>query len=269
MDSGVYVLAAANGRVTFTVDTIFDREKTSIISKGLGNYICIKHPNKYYTYYAHLKKYSLLVQEGDSVFAGQRIAQVASSGNSTDPHLHFELWFDSSYVVDPFKGSCGNPNSLWLETPHYDSNFTVWEHGLHGDTLNIDILRERFIYHPTDSVYWNNKAEGYISLWSLMRGVRKGDSLTVKWFTEATGLVEQYTFYIERDYWYYYFWTHSALFKGEPLSAYQYVTLERNGTEVIRDSFASLIDNVSKINKGNRCKEILTSLKKSELNLII
>ena len=101
-----------------------------------------------------------------------------------------------------------------------------------------------------------------------MRGVRKGDSLTVKWFTEATGLVEQYTFYIERDYWYYYFWTHSALFKGEPLSAYQYVTLERNGTEVIRDSFASLIDNVSKINKGNRCKEILTSLKKSELNKV-
>lgn len=55
MDSGVNVLAADDGVVTFVLDTLFDRNKTAV-SGGFGNYICIKHENLMYTYYAHLKK---------------------------------------------------------------------------------------------------------------------------------------------------------------------------------------------------------------------
>lgn len=47
MDSGVNVLAAAQGVVTFVKDGLFDRETEGDVSKGLGNYIAIRHPNKF------------------------------------------------------------------------------------------------------------------------------------------------------------------------------------------------------------------------------
>ncbi len=59
MDSGVNVLAAASGRITFIQDGGFDRETEGDSSKKFGNYITIKHPNNYYSYYAHLKKNSI------------------------------------------------------------------------------------------------------------------------------------------------------------------------------------------------------------------
>ncbi len=101
MDSGVNVLAVDDGEVIFVEDSLFDRNTESIKSLGFGNYIAIKHKNKIHTYYAHLRKNSALVKVGEKVIAGQKIAQVGSSGNSSDPHLHFEVWYDSTNYIDP------------------------------------------------------------------------------------------------------------------------------------------------------------------------
>jgi murein DD-endopeptidase MepM/ murein hydrolase activator NlpD len=59
MDSGVNVIAAADGIVTYVKDGLFDREMESDISKGFGNYVALSHKNGYQTYYAHLKKIKL------------------------------------------------------------------------------------------------------------------------------------------------------------------------------------------------------------------
>jgi len=65
-----------------------------------GNVIGIKHTGtnpdtgteiEYVSVYAHLQTGSITVQEGQCVTAGDVIAKVASTGNSTGPHLHFEL----------------------------------------------------------------------------------------------------------------------------------------------------------------------------------
>jgi len=48
MDEGVNVLAADSGVVIFTHDGEFDREKVSVISKGLGNYIGITHDGDFH-----------------------------------------------------------------------------------------------------------------------------------------------------------------------------------------------------------------------------
>lgn len=56
-----------------------------------GNYIIIAHPNGLYTLYAHGVAGSIRVSAGQTVSQGQQIMNVGSTGNSTGPHLHFEV----------------------------------------------------------------------------------------------------------------------------------------------------------------------------------
>jgi murein DD-endopeptidase MepM/ murein hydrolase activator NlpD len=60
--------------------------------KQYGNYVVVDHGNGVATLYAHHKLN--LVQEGDIVRRGQKIAEVGRTGNATGPHLHFELRVD-------------------------------------------------------------------------------------------------------------------------------------------------------------------------------
>lgn len=56
---------------------------------GYGNYVVLDHGNGVQTLYAHLSRY--FVNAGDSVGQGVVIGHVGSTGNSTGPHLHFEV----------------------------------------------------------------------------------------------------------------------------------------------------------------------------------
>lgn len=67
---------------------------------GYGNLVVIKHDNNMKTYYAHLN--DIYVNVGDIVKKDDIIGTVGSTGNSTGPHLHFELRVDNQ-PVDPVK----------------------------------------------------------------------------------------------------------------------------------------------------------------------
>ncbi|HUL97546.1 MAG TPA: M23 family metallopeptidase [Usitatibacter sp.] len=56
-----------------------------------GNHVVIEHADNEYSLYAHLKPGSVEVKAGDRVAVGQRIGTVGTSGNSTEPHLHFQV----------------------------------------------------------------------------------------------------------------------------------------------------------------------------------
>lgn len=201
MDSGVYVFAADDGVVTFVLDTLFDRNKTAI-SGGFGNYICIKHDNLFYTYYAHLKKYSALVHAGDSVHAGDTIGMVGSSGYTSDPHLHFEVWYDSLYNWDPFSGVCGNPETLWIEPLPYENDFGIIDYDCNNFIPTLDTLKERLpsqktFTYPSDSI---------INFWMQGYGVLENDVSEVKWITPDGFEYYTYSYTHTTDWWYYYFW---------------------------------------------------------------
>lgn len=67
-------------------------------SSSYGYYIMIDHGNSVETLYAHCSK--LLVEKGDVVRKGDKIALVGSTGRSTGPHLHFEVRV-GGYRLDP------------------------------------------------------------------------------------------------------------------------------------------------------------------------
>jgi murein DD-endopeptidase MepM/ murein hydrolase activator NlpD len=88
-DVGTSIYAAAGGVVVV-------REYHA----AYGNMVEIDHGNNLITRYAHAS--DVYVKKGDLVKRGQKIAAVGSTGRSTGPHLHFEVWADGS-PQDPKK----------------------------------------------------------------------------------------------------------------------------------------------------------------------
>lgn len=93
---GADVLAVADGTVAFVRDGVADAtpfqapEMHAPIDYG-GNQIMLEIAPGVYAFYGHLQPGSLRVQAGDEVKAGDVLAQLGNTGNSTVPHLHFEL----------------------------------------------------------------------------------------------------------------------------------------------------------------------------------
>lgn len=85
---GTPVIASASGVV----------ESTTAGNTGYGYSVVINHGGGIKTRYGHLLAGSIIVNPGDQVVQGQMIAQLGSTGNSTGPHLHFEIMYNGAYT---------------------------------------------------------------------------------------------------------------------------------------------------------------------------
>jgi murein DD-endopeptidase MepM/ murein hydrolase activator NlpD len=65
---------------------------------GYGNYIIVRHANGYKTAYAHLSRYARGLRKGRRVRQGEIIGYVGSTGASTGPHLHYEVYINGKPV---------------------------------------------------------------------------------------------------------------------------------------------------------------------------
>lgn len=86
-ESGATIVAADGGTVVLAG-----------VNSGYGNCVMIDHGNGYKTLYAHMS--SIAVSNGQSVSKGDTVGYVGSTGLSTGPHCHYEVWKDGSRI-DP------------------------------------------------------------------------------------------------------------------------------------------------------------------------
>lgn len=93
---GSPIQAIANGVVT---------EVSATDSGGLGVYAVIEHTidgETVSSVYAHMRVGTLAMSVGESVSVGQLVGNVGNTGQSTGPHLHFEILLDGVTPTDPF-----------------------------------------------------------------------------------------------------------------------------------------------------------------------
>lgn len=84
------VYANCFGEVIEVVDK-YNNDTKSTGTKTYGNYVLIKHPNGYYSRYAHLKKNSISVIKGEIVNENTPLGIIGDSGKAFGRHLHFEV----------------------------------------------------------------------------------------------------------------------------------------------------------------------------------
>jgi hypothetical protein len=128
------ILASADGVV---VEIKNDFEDTPIpedievmcgASDVRGNYIVIRHSKHEYSTTAHIKKNSFCVKVGDPVCRGQQIACCGNSGNTSEPHIHFQVQQSKNFLVSaslPIWFSNFKNHTNLKENPHISSGDMV------------------------------------------------------------------------------------------------------------------------------------------------
>lgn len=105
---GEPVVAPAAGTVVRAVDEVPENVPGQMnADQKLGNHVVIDHGNGEFSLLAHLRTGSVSVEAAEHVTAGARIGACGNSGNSTEPHLHYQLqtgpdFFESESVPAPF-----------------------------------------------------------------------------------------------------------------------------------------------------------------------
>ncbi len=184
----VQVVAAEAGEIVLKQDGQNDR--SCDFNNNNWNAVYLEHADGSTTWYGHLKNGSLTNKSvGQSVAQGEYLGVVGSSGNSTGPHLHFEVYDNGGNLIDPFLGACNrlNNDSWWVnQNEYYDSQINqlathdgppefptcdtsttralnTRDHFLPGETVYVtayyrdqrDVqLSNLRVYRPNGTVYW-------------------------------------------------------------------------------------------------------------------
>ena len=130
-EDAVEVIAAADGVIIYKYDQKIDTvcvncTPSSPADCWIWNAVYIRNTDGTICWYGHMKKGSATTKPiGASVVQGEYLGIVGSSGNSSGPHLHFEVWEDDKYekLLDPYAGTCNingsSTESMWTSQEKY------------------------------------------------------------------------------------------------------------------------------------------------------
>lgn len=121
LNDEVEIIAAAAGTIVYKSDG--NDDQSCGFGGGNWNAVYVSHADGSVAWYGHMKKNSLTSKNvGESVAAGEFLGVMGSSGNSTGPHLHMEVYDASNNLIDPYAGACNllNTESWWEnQDPYY------------------------------------------------------------------------------------------------------------------------------------------------------
>jgi hypothetical protein len=172
-------VAAASGQIIFKANGNSDRSCS--LNNSNWNAIYVRHNDGTVSWYGHLKNNSLTTKAvGDQVVQGEYLGIIGSSGNSTGPHLHFEIYNASNQLQDPYQGACNTMNTTgyWLNQPAYrDSKINkIMTHSaapLPQPCPNPDIINAKNVFAPGNQVivaaYYRDQVSGQQTQLSLIR----------------------------------------------------------------------------------------------------
>ncbi len=197
MDSNqVEVVAAGAGTIIDKHDGEYDRNCVGVGSGLIANYIIIQHADGSEALYWHMKSGKVTTKTiGQTVVAGEYLGVVGSSGSSSGPHLHFEVWSGNTAatLVDPFAG----PNNTWNLTswwtnqkPHEEP--AVLKASVH--TTDVDFATCPISETPNESTYYTipfqgpGLSPGYAKFYVFLRNVTTGGVINLQ-IKNANGTV--------------------------------------------------------------------------------
>ena len=110
----------------------FQAKSHNELRSVLGNFVIIRRDEDVYCLLAHARKDSIKVKAGQQVQEGQQVAEVGHSGNSTAPHLHFQLMDNPSLIE-----AKGLPCCFKGYKTYSDGSWKPVENGIPGKRVRI------------------------------------------------------------------------------------------------------------------------------------
>ena len=204
----VQIIAAAPGTIIAKSDGNFDQNCAFCTGACNWNAVYIMHADGSVAWYGHMKSGSLITKAvGQTVQQGEYLGVVGSSGNSTGPHLHFEVYTNSSYtqLVDPWAGNCNNLNGLtswWAnQQSYYVSTLNkIMTHGAapaQGACPVSEISNEKINFSDGETIYlgsyYRDQQAGQQSVYTIY----KPDN------TVYSTWIQNFTTFYAASWWYY------------------------------------------------------------------
>ena len=188
----VEVVAAAPGQIILKQGA--NQDKSCAFNSSNWNAIYIRHSDGSVAWYGHLKQNSLTTKlVGQTVEVGEFLGIMGSSGNSTGPHLHFEVHDKNNKLIDPYVGSCNNTTdrSWWVNQESYSvpkvnkimTHSAIPLFGCYDD----ERPNHEVNFNPGDRVYFatyfRDQSVGSISTHKI---IRPDGSVFQEWTTSAS-----------------------------------------------------------------------------------
>lgn len=229
----VEIIAAAPGTIIGKTDGNYDRNCS--FNNGSWNAVYIQHSDGSVAWYGHMKRNSLTTKGiGQTVNTGEYLGVVGSSGNSTGPHLHFEVYRSAVYVpsnlIDPYAGSCNSFNgstSWWGEQPpYYDSAVNKLTTGnaapFFPNCPNPTVTNERNMFTGGDVVYFTAYYRDQLNSQDSVNTIYKPDGSVYKNWIQNSNANDGH--YLASYWWRSYqlpidvengVWMYEVVFEGE------------------------------------------------------
>jgi murein DD-endopeptidase MepM/ murein hydrolase activator NlpD len=182
----VEIVAAAAGTIVQKADGNFDRNCGS--NTLTANSIIIQHADGSHALYWHMKNGSVTSKAvGQSVIAGEKIGVVGSSGSSSGPHLHFEVWTGNTNTTykDPFSGTCNllNDASWWAtQRPHTEP--AIMKASVHPTDITLAACPNSDVPNESDTFVVPFQgiglAPGYAKFYFFWREIPASASISLK-----------------------------------------------------------------------------------------